>query len=239
MEDREKAIHDPFVVGNAGSAMMSGQRDEEFFRERGFGLKIGFGERPALIVIDMIKAFTNPDMMLGADLGRQIAATNPLLAAAHERNIPVIFSTVMYDEADVRDAGIWALKQKGVVTLAAGTENVTVDPRLDIRPTDILLVKKYASCFFGTDLVPKLMSRQVDTLIITGCTTSGCVRATAVDAVQNGLRPMVVREAVGDRSAAAHEQSLFDLDAKYADVVSLDDTLHYLQNVGHNLPLRC
>ena len=105
-----------------------------------------------------------------------------------------------------------------------------------MQPNDILLVKKYASCFFGTDLVPRLNSRRIDTLIITGCTTSGCVRATAVDAVQNGFRPMVVREAVGDRSKAAHEQSLFDLNAKYADVVSLDETLHYLKTVGHNRP---
>ena len=123
------------------------------------------------------------------------------LPLAHERGIPVIFSTVIYHEADFKDAGIWALKQKGVVTLKAGTDAVDVDPRLDFRPTDSLLVKKYASCFFGTDLVARLVSRQVDTLIITGCTTSGCVRATAVDAVQTGLRPMVVREAVGDRSA--------------------------------------
>ena len=93
-------------------------------------------------------------------------------------------------------------------------------PRLDVRDGDSLLVKKYASCFFGTDLVARLVSRGVDTLVITGCTTSGCVRATAVDALQTGLRPMVVREAVGDRSVAAHEQSLFDLEAKYADVVS-------------------
>ena len=111
-----------------------------------------------------------------------------------------------------------------------------VDPRLDRRSDDSLLVKRYASCFFGTDLVPRLTSRHVDTLVITGCTTSGCVRATAVDAVQNGFRPMVVREAVGDRSVAAHEQSLFDLNAKYADVVSLDETLHYLKSVGHNKP---
>ena len=89
---------------------------------------------------------------------------------------------------------------------------------------------------FGTDLVPRLMNQHVDTLIITGCTTSGCVRATAVDAVQNGFRPMVVREAVGDRSASAHEQSLFDLNAKYADVVGLDETLQYLRTVGHNQP---
>ena len=216
--------------------MTSGDQDQEFFRQRGFGLRIGFGERPALLVIDMVKAFTDPAMMLGADLDAQVAAISPLLGVAHERGIPVIFSTVMYHEANFRDAGIWALKQKGVATLKGGTDAVTVDPRLDMREGDGLLVKKYASCFFGTDLVARLVSRQVDTLIITGCTTSGCVRATAVDAVQTGFRPMVVREAVGDRSAAAHAQSLFDLDAKYADVVSLDETLTYLRTVGHNKP---
>jgi len=143
--------------------------DEEFFKERGFGLKIGFGERPALIVIDMIKAFTNPQAMLGANLDVQIEATKPLLAAAHERGIPVFFSTVIYNDADLADAGIWALKQKGVVTLKGDTDGGEVDPRLDMRSTDSLLVKKYASCFFGTDLVSRLVSRRIDTLIITGC----------------------------------------------------------------------
>jgi maleamate amidohydrolase len=214
----------------------SGKDDEEFFRQRGFGLKIGFGERPALIVIDMLNGFTDAAMPLGSNLDREIEAQKPLLKIAHERDIPVIFSTVMYHEADIRDAGIWGLKQKGALTLTAGSEAVKIDPRLDMRPSDSLLVKRYASCFFGTDLVPRLTSRRIDTLIIVGCTTSGCVRATAVDAVQNGFRPMVVREAVGDRSAAAHEQSLFDLNAKYADVVSLDETLHYLKTIGHNRP---
>jgi len=216
--------------------MTSGREDEEFFRQRGFGIRIGFGERPALMVIDMLKGFTDPSMPLGATLDNEIEAQKPLLEVAHERKIPVIFSTVMYEEADIKDAGIWALKQKGARSLIAGTEAVKVDTRLDMQANDILLVKKYASCFFGTDLVPRLNSRRIDTLIITGCTTSGCVRATAVDAVQNGFRPMVVREAVGDRSKAAHDQSLFDLDAKYADVVSLDETLHYLKTVGHNRP---
>ena len=216
--------------------MTSGQADEEFFRERGFGIRIGFGERPALIVIDMLKGFTDPAMPLGASLDNEVEAQKPLLQVAHERRIPVIFTTVVYDEPDAKDAGIWGLKMKGSVTLAAGSEAVKVDPRLDKRPDDILLAKKYASCFFGTDLVARLNSRRIDTLIIAGCTTSGCVRATAVDAVQNGFRPMVVREAVGDRSAAAHAQSLFDLNAKYADVVSLDETLQYLRTVGHNRP---
>ena len=217
-------------------AQTSGKDDEEFFRQRGFGLKIGFGNRPALIVIDMINAFTDPNMPLGANLEPQIAAIKPLVDVAHERNVPVIFSTVMYHDADFKDAGIWVLKHSGTKSLKAGTPAVELDARMDFRPGDSLLVKKYASCFFGTDLVPRLLTRGVDTLIVTGCTTSGCVRATAVDAVQTGLRPMVVREAVGDRSEAAHAQSLFDLNAKYADVVSLDETLQYLRTVGHNAP---
>jgi maleamate amidohydrolase len=205
--------------------------EEAFFRERGFGLRIGFGARPALLVIDMIGAFTDPNMMLGAPLESQIAAIQPLLALAHARAVPVIFSTVMYEDADLKDAGIWALKQKGVTTLRAGTQAVQVDPRLAVGPRDTVLVKKYASCFFGTDLVSRLLAHRVDTLILTGCTTSGCVRATAVDACQTGFRPMVVREAVGDRSAAAHDQSLFDLDAKYADVVSLEAARAYLDTL--------
>jgi nicotinamidase-related amidase len=216
--------------------MTSGREDEEFFKARGFGIKIGFGERPALIVIDMLKGFTDPAMPLGANLDAQIEAQQPLLKVAHERDIPVIFSTVIYTDADLKDAGLWGIKMKGSLTLKAGTEAVKVDPRLEMKPSDSLLVKKYASCFFGTDLVPRLMNQRVDTLVIAGCTTSGCVRATAVDAVQNGFRPMVVREAVGDRSQAAHEQSLFDLNAKYADVVGLDETLQYLKTVGHNRP---
>jgi len=203
--------------------------DAEFFEQRGFGQKLGFGLRPALLVVDMVKAFTNPDMPLGANLESQIAAIQPLLRIAHDQQAPVIFSTVAYEDENLRDAGIFGLKQKGSATLRAGTESVMVEPRLEFRKGDSLLVKKYASCFFGTDLVSRLLNRQVDTLIITGCTTSGCVRASAVDACQIGFRPMVVREAVGDRSRLAHEQSLFDLNAKYADVVSLEETLQYLQ----------
>lgn len=202
--------------------------DEEFFKQRGFGQRIGFGDRPALIVIDILNAFTNPDMPLGANLDQEIEAVLPLLDVARSKKLPVLFSTVQYDADDLKDAGIWALKQKGIVTLRSGTPGVEVDARMKFRRGETLIVKKYASCFFGTDLVPRLLAHGVDTLILTGCTTSGCVRATAVDACQMGFRPMVVREAVGDRSEAAHKQSLFDLDAKYADVVSLNETLSYL-----------
>lgn len=207
---------------------MTSAQDKEFFEQRGFGLRIGFGQRPAVLVVDLINGFTDPSMMLGADLDSVVAATRQLIEAAREREVPIIFSTVMYEDPNQTDAGIWALKQKGVSTLKAGSNAVQVDRRLGMQIADSLLVKKYASCFFGTDLVPRLLANKIDTLILAGCTTSGCVRATAVDACQTGFRPMVVREAVGDRSASAHEQSLFDMDAKYADVVSLGDTLIYL-----------
>ena len=210
---------------------MTSTSEQDFFRQRGFGLSIGFGQRPAVLVIDMIRGFTDPTMMLGADLSPQIAATRKLLDAARSRSLPIIYSTVAYNDANLKDAGIWALKQKGVMTLREGTPEVELDPRLTRLPGEGWLVKKSASCFFGTDLVSRLVSRGVDTVLIAGCTTSGCVRASAVDALQSGFRPMVIRECVGDRSLAAHEQSLFDLQAKYADVVSLENTCHYLERI--------
>lgn len=205
-----------------------------FFRQRGFGMRIGFGQAPAVIVIDIVKAFTDPERTLGADLDQEIAAINELLDRAHEHHVPVIFSTVAYDDPNLVDSGVWRLKQKGVATLLAGTDGPELDPRLHFRAGDTILAKKYASCFFGTDLVSRLMALRADTLIITGCTTSGCVRATAVDACQTGFRPMVVREAVGDRSKLAHDQSLFDLDAKYADVVTLQETAAYFARLDSN-----
>lgn len=208
--------------------------EDEFFKQRGFGLTIGFGLRPAVLVVDMIAAFTDPGSMLGSNLDAQVLATQELLTAARRLSVPVIYSTVSYDEADLKDAGIWALKQKGVMTLRTGTPAVALDPRLKRLAGEGWLVKKYASCFFGTDLTSRLVSQRVDTLVLAGCTTSGCVRATAVDALQTGLRPIVVRECVGDRSAAAHEQSLFDLQAKYADVVSLSQTCAYLESLSQS-----
>jgi maleamate amidohydrolase len=203
----------------------------DFFTQRGFGLTMGYGHRPAVLVIDMIQAFTNPDTMLGANLDTQIEATQNLLRSARARGLPVIFSTVSYDDIGLKDAGIWALKQRGVMDLRTGTPEVELDQRLQRMPSEEWLVKKYASCFFGTDLSSRLLSQGIDTLLIAGCTTSGCVRATAVDALQTGFRAMVIRECVGDRSKSSHDQSLFDLHAKYADVVGLDETCAYIEKL--------
>ena len=205
--------------------------DEQFFRERGFGRRIGFGRRPAVLVVDLTRAFTDAARPLGANLDQQVDATNRILAAARRKKVPVFFSSVRYDDPEMRDAGIWALKQAGTASLVAAGDGPELDPRLAVEPGESLFYKKYASCFFGTDLASRLVNAGVDTLLITGTSTSGCVRASAVDACQLGFRPIVVREGVGDRSTAAHEQSLFDLDAKYADVVALDACLAYLADL--------
>lgn len=210
---------------------MATQAEQEmaaFFAQRGFGQRIGFGERPAVIVIDLMRAFTDPSLPLGANLDRELEETRKVLDAARTAQVPIFYTVVYYDEAGLADAGVWRLKMQGVSTLRAGTPEVELDPRVGYREGEAIILKKYASAFFGTDLITRLTSRHVDTLILTGCTTSGCVRATAVDGLQYGFRVMVVEEAVGDRAEAAHRQSLFDLNAKYADVVSVRETLEYL-----------
>lgn len=197
--------------------------DTDLFRTRGFGKKLGFGDRPALIIVDLVKAFTTPDLPLGSDLTSQIAASNRLIAAARVAELPVIFTTVAYDDPQLRDAGLWLYKQSGAHTQKADGTGIAVDDRLKREDGDQMLRKKFASIFFGTDLVSRLTFLRVDTLVFAGCSTSGCIRSSVVDAIQYGFRPMVVAEAVGDRSQSAHDQSLFDIDAKYGDVIGLDE----------------
>jgi nicotinamidase-related amidase len=180
-----------------------------------------------VIVVDLVNGFTDPRFPLGADLDAVVEATTRLLAAARAAAAPILYTVIWYED-DLADSGVWALKQRGLASLKRGSEATELDPRLGRRPDEPVLVKKYASAFFGTDLVSRLNAAAIDTLVIAGCTTSGCVRATAVDAIQYGFRPVVVREAVGDRAQAAHEQSLFDLEQKYADVVDLDEVADYL-----------
>src|SRR5215212_9316851 len=202
--------------------------DSGAHRARGLTARLGFGRSPALLVVDFMRAFTDPDGPFGSRLDAEVEETARLLAAARSRRLPVLFTCASYDAPDLADAGLWATKVPASALLRSGSDAVAIDARLDRREDEQLVVKKYASAFFGTDLATRLTALGVDTLLIAGCSTSGCVRATAVDTLQHGFRPMVVREAVGDRNAAAHEQSLFDLDAKYADVVAAADALAYL-----------
>lgn len=216
------------MMGDAAEAFRRLRAD---FRNRGYAGRVGFGRRPAILVVDLIIGFTDPRSPLAGDLGPTLQATSSLLAGARAATVPIIFSTIAY-QPDLRDAGLWIRKIPSLDRLVVGSEWVQVDPRLRQRTAEPTLSRKSASCFFGTDLMARLTVARVDTLLIAGCTTSGCVRASAMDACARGLHTIVVEEAVGDRAVLPHLASLFDLEAKYADVVPLADALAYLADVA-------
>lgn len=205
--------------------------DLERAQRRGFGNRVGFGAKPALLVVDFTRNFTSPATSLGADMAAEIAQANRLIVAARGAGAPVYLSTIAYEDP-ARDAGIWIAKIRGLHDLVLGTGEVEQDPRLDLHSSDRIVVKRFASCFFGTTLADDLRQDEVDTLVIAGCTTSGCVRASAVDACQHGFRTIVAREATADRIAAAHEQSLIDIDLKYGDVLAVDEILGRLASAN-------
>ena len=197
----------------------------------GFGGRGGFGKRPALIVVDVTLGFTDPESPLACDLEEPVANIAKLLEAAREARIPVIFTTVAYRESDKVTAAAFIDKVPALLTLEAGSRWAEIDPRIAPLETEPVLNKLFASAFYGTGLPSALAAAGVDTLIVTGASTSGCVRATAVDALQYGYRPVVPREAVGDRNPDAHEANLYDIDAKYGDVLPVGDVLAALKNV--------
>jgi nicotinamidase-related amidase len=212
---------------------VSQQEDKHTIYQRAqLGHTLGYGRRPAVAVVDLQIGFTAPERSpLAGNLDAEVAATNTIIAAARKKNVPVIFTVVGYDSNRQDDAGLWPEKAPSLRLLTVGSELVELDPRLDRRPADLVIVKKYASAFFGTYLASTLTMKGVDTLIVTGCTTSGCVRATVMDALAHGFRPIVPLEAVGDRAREPHEANLFDIGAKYGDVVPLSDVIRYLENL--------
>lgn len=201
-----------------------------FYRERGLSERVGFGERPSLLIVDFINAFTQSPSPLAANFDKEIAATQQLLELARVKSLLIFFTTTEYEKG-YAEAGVFIKKIPALEVLKKNTWMVQVDSRLDRRPGEHVVVKNYASAFFGTSLASTLTANRVDTLIIAGCTTSGCVRASAVDGCQYGFRTIVVAEAVGDRAQPPHEANLFDIDAKYGDVVSLEAALQYLKSL--------
>jgi len=195
----------------------------------GFHGRAGFGKKPALIVIDMSVGFTDPGSPLHCDLEDVVEAIGRLLAAARAARLPVVYTTVAYDDAAKERAAVFIEKVPALLTLEAGSRFVEIEPRLAPQPGEPVLTKLFASAFYGTTLASLLMVQQCDGIIVTGASTSGCVRATAVDALQHGYRVVVPREAVGDRNADAHEANLYDIDTKYGDVVSVDEVVEHLE----------
>ena len=185
-----------------------------------------------MIVIDVNRGFTDPASPLVCDLDGVVAAIRRVLDVARGAGIPVAFTTVSYDDAGKQTAAAFIDKIPALLTLDAGTHWVEIDPRIAPRDDEPVLNKLFASAFFGTALSSFLTANHCDSLIVTGASTSGCVRATVVDAIQHGYRPIVPREAVGDRNPEAHAANLYDIETKYGDVVSVDELIAQLEELA-------
>ena len=197
-----------------------------------FDGKVGYGRHPAVVVIDFTLAYTTPGSPFFAEgVVRAVADTAPLLQAARSAGIPVIHTKVMYHPSGA-DGGWFVRKVPALRNLIQGEPLAEIDPKVAPLPEEVVIVKQYPSPFFGTPLAPMLATLGVDTLILAGCSTSGCVRAGALDGVQHGYRVIVPRECVGDRHDGPHDANLFDINAKYGDVVGRDEVIEYLANLA-------
>jgi nicotinamidase-related amidase len=208
-----------------------GSNARSFLERRGFGVAVPPGLVPAVIVIDLSKAFTDPTSPVGSDLDAVVAATAKLLDAARRGGLPVFFFSLAF-MPDYSDGGTLVAKQPATRLLVEGSSVVEIDGRLAPRRDEPVVIKKAASCFFGTSLASSLVKRHVDTVILAGVSTSGCVRATAVDGQSYGFHVMVPRECVGDRTPEAHDANLFDIQVKIGEVVSLEEALVYLATIN-------
>ena len=197
-----------------------------------FDGKVGYGRKPAVIVIDFTLAYTTPGSPFFAEgVVRAVRDTVPLLAAARAAGVPVIHTRVEYHPSGA-DGGWFVRKVPALRKMVAGEKLAQIDPVVAPLSDEVVLVKQYPSPFFGTPLAPMLAAMGVDTLILAGCSTSGCVRAGALDGVQHGYRVIVPQECVGDRHDGPHDANLFDINAKYGDVVRRDEVVSYLAGLS-------
>jgi nicotinamidase-related amidase len=210
---------------------MSDAEAKQVYEKARLGQAVTLGSSPAVLVIDFSCGFTDPVCALGADMTAEVEATRRLLDRARDKGLLVVFTTIGFEPSG-KDGGLWLEKAPALRDLELGGHWVEIDPRLDRRDDEPIVLKKGASGFFGTNLASILVSQGVDTVILCGATTSGCVRATAVDLLQYGWPTLVPRECVGDRAQAPHEANLFDIQAKYADVVPVEDALAYVESVA-------
>lgn len=191
--------------------------------------RIGFGEKTALLSIDFVQGYTLPDAPLYAPGAVEAVARMPvLLEKARKSATPIIHTRILYHAKDQVDGGTWVQKAPVMRDMVEGNPYAQFCDEAAPYDDELVIIKQYASAFFGTSLASTLTAMGVDTLILAGCSTSGCIRATAVDGVQHGFRVMVVRDCVGDRHPAPHEANLFDIDSKYGDVISLEEALSHL-----------
>lgn len=197
-----------------------------------FDRRLGFGKRPAVLVVDFINAYTTPGSPLYAPpVVAAVTETVAVLTLARQKNVPVLYTRVIYNRSG-KDGGLFVQKVPLLRTMVEGEPLADIVPQLPPAPDDVIINKQYASAFFGTSLAATLTAQGIDTLILTGCSTSGCIRASAVDGMQSGFRVMVPRECVGDRRPEPHEANLFDINSKYGDVVSKAEVMVYLNGLS-------
>ncbi len=198
-----------------------------YYQTQGMGARVGFGKRPAVIVVDFMKGLTDAKRPAGCNMDAEVDNTAALLKKARQKDIPIFFFIVGYNNTSL-EGGLFVKKLPTVGSWKIGSDDMVLDPRLNPQPQEAVFIKKYASCFFGTPLASSLTALRVDTVIITGCSTSGCIRATATDSMQLGFHTIIPRECVGDRNRIPHEVNLMDINARYADVVPLREVIAYL-----------
>ena len=209
---------------------MSASDLQENYRDVFDGV-LGFGDRAAVLVVDFVQGYTTPGEPLYApDVVAAVEETRELIDLARTKGVPVIYTRVVYHPSGL-DGGLWVKKIPVLKTLVEGAPAADLAAGLEPRADELVMVKQYASAFFGTSLGSTLSALNIDTVILTGCSTSGCVRATAVDGMQHGLRMIVPRECVGDRHADPHEAALFDIKSKYGDVVPKAVVTDYLASI--------
>lgn len=194
----------------------------DIYRRQGFANPMGLGHAPALLIIDFVHGFTDPAHFGGGNIGEAIVATQALLTLARAKGWPVAHTRVVYAD-DGSDAGAFAMKVPALLKLTETSKLAQIVPELTPTRGEAIFRKKHASAFFGTDLAAWLAFRRIDTLLIAGCTTSGCVRASVIDASAHNVRPIVVTDCVGDRALGPHEANLFDMGQKYADLMSMSE----------------
>jgi nicotinamidase-related amidase len=199
--------------------------------------RVGYGNDPALLVVDLQEGFTDNENPLGGDLTGVIEQTNVLLDATHNGNVPVVFTRIVFTHPEGYDYGVWLEKVPALNTLRAKSKWTEIDDRLYLSENDHVLDKRQASAFHETELDSMLTYIGIDTVVVAGCTTSGCVRASALDACQHGYRTIIPEKAVGDRADEPHEANLFDINAKYGDVRPVSEVADYLASVGVDKPV--
>ena len=197
-----------------------------------FDGSLGFGKAPALILVDFVDAYFAEDSPLYAGVENELASALRIREAARAAGIPVVYTNVVYQEGGA-DGGVFYRKVPALEVFVEGNPLGAWPAGLEPAEDELVITKQYPSAFFGTSLAPTLTASDIDTLIITGFTTSGCVRATCVDAMSHGFAPIVVADACGDRHAAPHEANLFDMNAKYADVVDEPTVIAYLSGLDN------